>query len=225
MLIRIAIAVISYTALPSYALDVSEAPAALLSKAKENGLIDVGPSVPHFSWTIDIKKPFRSANRQTEIFLGSVSAKQPGLSIVKRTRFEGTASGAPSKFEEHFSARGMMNFRSDETEPEIALSGLKWPLATDQRFQFTFHDEHGKIDQSCHILSIKPAALLHTSLKKSALQIQCEGAGKYRGFDAQVISAVWFIEELGVFFNSEDVFKTALGKFVATIKLVDVKLH
>jgi hypothetical protein len=209
----------------AHALDIAEAPAVLVAKAKENGLVDAGPVMPHFTWTIDIKKPLRSANRQTEIFLGAASAKQPGLSVVKRTRFEGIAAGAPSKFEEHFSARGMMNFRADETEPEIALFGLKWPLATDQHFKFAFHDEHGKIDQACHIVGVKPAALLNVSLKKNAHQIHCDGAGKYRGFEAQVTSVVWFIEELGVFFNTEDVFKTALGRFVATVKLVDVKIH
>jgi hypothetical protein len=119
----------------------------------------------------------------------------------------------------------MMNFRADETEPEISLSGLKWPMAMDQRFQFTFHDEHGKIDQVCHIVGVKPAALLNEALKKNAHQIHCDGAGKYRGFDAHVTSVVWFIEELGVFFNTEDVFKTALGRFVATVKLVDLKIH
>jgi hypothetical protein len=211
---------------PSFSLDASSvAPQELLQKAKTSGLVNEGPSVAAFTWYLDVKKPLKSARRQVESFTGAVSTQQPGLSMVKRARHEGATQDAPVKIQEYFSARGLMNLRPDDEETEMQLSGLVWPLKAQNEFQLRLKDESGGMQQRCTIALPSDAALLHGKLKGNAVPIQCEGEGTYRGIKVYVQSSLWFIEQLGVFFNSEDVLKSPLGTFRATVKIVDLKLN
>jgi hypothetical protein len=207
------------------ALDVPNAPHELLQKAKASGLVDLGPPVASFTWYLDVKKPMKSTRRQVEAFSGAVSALQPGLSLVKRARYDGATQDAPAKIQEYFSARGLMNLRPDDEETEMQLLGLAWPLKAQQEFQFRLKDEAGAMQQRCTVALPIDAAQLHAQLKGNASPIQCEGDGTYRCIKVQVQSKLWFVEQLGVFFNSEDVLKSPLGTFRATVKIVDVKLN
>jgi hypothetical protein len=208
-----------------FAFDMSSAPQELLQKAKASGLVNEGPAVVPFTWYLDVKKPLKSARRQVEAFTGAVSAQQPGLSLVKRARHEGATQEAPAKIQEYFSARGLMNLRPDDEETDMQLTGLTWPLKAQNEFQLRLKDDAGAMQQRCTVALTSDAALLHPKLKGNAVPIQCEGDGMYRGMKVQVQSSLWFIEQLGVFFNSEDVLKSPLGTFKATVKIVDLKLH
>jgi hypothetical protein len=209
----------------SFALDASTAPQELLQKAISSGLVNEGPSVASFTWHLDVKKPLKSARRQVEVFNGAVGSLQPGLSIVRRARHEGATQDSPAKIQEYFSARGLMNLRPDDEETEMQLTGLTWPLKPQNEFQLRIKDEAGAIQQRCTIALASGAAQLHSNLKGNVVPIQCEGEGTYRGIKVQVQSRLWFIEQLGVFFNSEDVLKSPLGTFKATVKIVDLKLN
>jgi hypothetical protein len=209
----------------SFAVDASSAPQDLLQKAKTSGLISEGPSVATFTWQLDVKKPLKSARRQVEAFNGAVSAQQPGLSLVKRARHEGATQDSPAKIQEYFSARGLMNLRPDDEETEMLLTGLTWPLTAQNEFQLRLKDEAGAMKQRCIVAFASDAALLHVNLKGNAIPIQCEGDGTYRGIKVHVQSSLWFIEQLGVFFNSEDILKSPFGTFRATTKIVDLKLN
>jgi hypothetical protein len=204
---------------------VSNAPHNLLEKAKNSGLVNEGPSVASFTWYLDVKRPMRSVRRQVEAFGGAVGLQQPGLSVVKRARHEGATQDSPAKIQEYFSARGLMNLRPDDEETEMQLTGLSWPLKPQHEFQLRIKDEAGVMQQRCKIAVAGDAAQLHEKLKGTVVPIQCEGEGTYRGIQVHVQSSLWFVEQLGVFFNSEDVLKSPLGTFRATVKIVDVKLN
>jgi hypothetical protein len=209
----------------SFALDASAAPLDLVQKAKASGLVNEGPSVASFVWHLDVKKPLKSARRQVETYSGAMSSQQPGLSAVKRARYEGATLDSPAKIQEYFSARGLMNLRPDDEETEMQLTGLTWPLKPQNAFQLRLKDEAGAMLQRCAIAVAVDAAQLHAKLKGSAFPIQCDGDGTYRGVKVRVQSSLWFIEQLGVFFNSEDTLKSSLGTFKATIKIVDLTLN
>jgi hypothetical protein len=207
------------------ASDGLSAPHDLLQKAKTSGLVNEGPSVASFTWYLDVKKPLKSARRQVEAFSGAASSLQPGLSMVKRARHEGATQDTPAKIQEYFSARGLMNLRPDDEETEMQLTGLTWPLKAQNEFQLRLKDDAGAMQQRCTIAVASDAALLHANLKGKAVPIQCEGDGRYRGVKVHIQSSLWFIEQLGVFFNSEDVLKSPLGTFKASVKIVDLKFH
>jgi hypothetical protein len=209
----------------SFGLDISSAPPELLRQAKSSGLVSEGPQVAAFTWQLDVKKPLKSARRQVEVFSGAFGAQQPGLSVVKRSRHEGATQDSPAKIQEYFSARGLMNLRSDDEETEMHLTGLSWPLKAQNVFQLSIKDEAGAMQQSCVIAQAVDAVQLSPKLKGNAIPIQCEGDGKYRGIKVRVQSSLWFIEQLGVFFNSEDTLKSPLGTFKASVKIVDVRLN
>jgi hypothetical protein len=219
------VAICSVISAPSFGVDASSAPQDLLQKAKTSGLISEGPSVATFTWQLDVKKPLKSARRQVETFSGAVSQQQPGLSMVKRARHEGATQDSPAKIQEYFSARGLMNLRPDDEETEMLLTGLTWPLKAQNEFQLRIKDEAGTMQQRCVVALASDAAMLHVKLKGNVVPIQCEGDGTYRGIKVHVQSSLWFVEQLGVFFNSEDVLKSPLGTFRATIKIVDLKLN
>jgi hypothetical protein len=181
--------------------------------------------VASFIWHLDVKKPLKSARRQVETFSGAMSSQQPGLSAVKRARHEGATTDSPSKIQEYFSARGLMNLRPDDEETEMQLTSLTWPLKPQNEFQLRLKDEGGAMQQRCTIASAVEAAQLHPKLKGNVIPIQCDGDGTYRGVKVRVQSSLWFIEQLGVFFNSEDTLKSPLGTFKATVKIVDVTFH
>lgn len=118
-----------------------------------------------------------------------------------------------------------MNLRPDDEETEMQLTGLTWPLKPQNEFQLKLKDEAGAMLQRCVVALASDATQLHVKLKGSAVPIHCEGDGTYRGFKVHIQSSLWFIEQLGVFFNSEDVLKSPLGTFKATVKIVDLKLN
>jgi hypothetical protein len=209
----------------SHALDLSSVPPTLLQHAKSSGLIVEGPPVVAFTWSLDVKKPMRSARRQIETFAGSASSQQPGLSTVKRARHQGPNESAPAVIQEYFSARGMMNLRPDDEETEMHLAGLVWPLKAQDVFKFSLKDENGSLKQDCTIAPVVEASQLHSKLKGNVFPIQCVGDGKYKGVSVRIYSSLWFIEQLGVFFNSDDAIKSPLGTFNATVKIIDVKFH
>jgi hypothetical protein len=212
-------------ALSAQAFAVSDPllPTELLMNAKASGLVSEGPVVAAFTWVLDVKKPIRAARRQIETFAGSANFLQPGLSVVTRARYEGPTEQSTAKVQKYYSARGLMNLRPDDEETEMHLTGLRWPLKPQNVFQLALKDEGGGMQQSCTIAAAVEATELHAKLKGNAIPIQCVGDGKYKGVKVRVTSSLWFIEQLGVFFNSEDVLKSSLGTFNASVKLVDVK--
>jgi hypothetical protein len=209
----------------SFGLDVSSVPPDLLQQAKISGLVAEGPKVAAFTWQLDVKKPLKSARRQVEVFSGSYGSMQPGLSVVRRSRHEGATQDSPAKIQEYFSARGLMNLRPDDEETEMHLTGLSWPLKAQHVFQLNLKDGAGAMQQSCVIAQPVDAAQLYAKLKGNAVPIQCEGDGRYRGIKVRIQSSLWFIEQLGVFYNSEDTLKSPLGTFKASVKIVDVRLN
>jgi hypothetical protein len=165
----------------------------------------------------------RAARRQVEAFSGSTNSQQPGLSVVKRARHQGPNETSVAVIQEYFSARGLMNLRPDDEETEMHLSGLAWPLQPQSVFQFSLKDDSGSLKQSCTITTPVDAGQLHAKLKGNAYPIQCVGDGKYKGIGVRIHSSLWFIEQLGVFFNSDDALKSPLGTFNASVKIVDIK--
>jgi hypothetical protein len=208
-----------------FAADVTPMPPEMLQKAKSSGLINEGPPVVGFTWSLDVKKPIKAARRQVESYAGSSNAQQPGLSAVKRSRHEGPTEQAVAKVQEYFSARGLMNLRPDDEETEMQLVGLTWPLKAQTVFQFSLKDDGGAMKQTCTINASVEATQLHSKLKGNAFPIDCVGDGKYKGIKVRIHSSLWFIDQLGVFFNSDDVIKSPIGTFNASVKIVDVKIH
>lgn len=190
----------------------------LLGKLREAGLIGAGERVPAFSWTLEVKRPMRDARIVAERFLGSPGGEFAGLSPMQRSHGTPTvdpAAGLPVVL----SVRGLSTLRPDDTTLDVAVSGLRLPLARGAVFRLDWQDDGAQLEQTCTVGDAAPASGLHPDLPGTSHRIACEGGGSYKGIPVSVTATVFYLERLGVFVQAESTIRTPLGPLRASARV------
>ncbi len=188
----------------------------------ESGLVGgAGVPVPPFSWTLETKRPGRDPRQAAEAFAGSPSGELSGLSPMVRRYLPANPSEVPTPV---LSVRGLTNLHAGDRSLDAEVQGLRLPLADGATFQLHWSDDGARLDQLCTVGARVPAAQLQAALPGAARRIECSGDGRYRGIPVGAGATVFFLEQLGVFIDTEHALRTPLGQLRTTTRIVDFSM-
>jgi hypothetical protein len=204
-------------------------PKALLQELKGLGLTAPGaPEIPAFQWRLELKRPLRRARQIQEHFAGSQAGPNSGLSPSFRYDYPKEPPKDGEKLVDKpsgvISVRGLVRVSPEDEHITARIEGINFPLEAKAAFKIFLKEPGIDVNQSCIVMSKTSAAQLHANLKGEASLIECTGRGRYKGFDVKLHSTMYFIDALGMFFNTLDVIDSPLGKLNAITRIVDLKI-
>jgi hypothetical protein len=193
----------------------------LLKLVQAVGLTVAGaPEIPAFQWRLEYKRPLRKVREIQEHYAGSQAGPLSGLSATYR--YDYPLQGEQNS--DAVSLRGLVRVSPDDKSIPAKVEGLRFPLELQAVFKVHVKESGADVAQDCAVLNMVPASVVFPSLKGEAVHIECKGKGKYKGFEVSMHSTLYFIQSLGMFFNTQDVIDSPLGKFRSTSKILDVKV-
>ena len=206
---------------PDFKVHEDSLPKALLQQVRATGLcVEGGPEIPSFQWRLELRRPLRKAREVQEHYAGSAGSQTPGLSPTLRYDLPGT-SDLPSTA---VSLRGLVRVSPEDKQIGARAEGLSFPLFAGKSFRIFFKDSGIDLGQQCTVADKVAASQLHVRLEGEASRIQCEGQGRYKGFEVKMHSTVYFIESLGVFLNVLDLVDSPLGLLKSQTRIVDLRM-
>ncbi|MFP5405231.1 MAG: hypothetical protein ACLGHY_02435, partial [Gammaproteobacteria bacterium] len=195
---------------------------ALLETLLASGLVGgEGVPVPPFSWVLETKRPGRDPRQTAEVFAGSPPGRLSGLSPMVRRYLPANPDAAVTPV---LSVRGLTNLHAGDRSLDAQVQGMRLPLVEGATFQLHWSDEGARLDQLCTVGASTPAASLQPALPGSARRIECSGEGRYHGIPVGAGATVFFLEQLGVFLDSEHFIRTPLGRLGTTTRIVDFSM-
>ncbi len=188
--------------------DVAALRADLVAELARAGLVGRGEPVAAFSWTLEQKRPARSARRIDERFAGTPAGAPAGLSPMVRM----VTSPKPRGPRAGVSVRGLMVVRPGDDELEVRVEGLVFPLEAGARFRLSWVDEDGSLSQECVAGALVAASRAHPAIPGGARMVECSGRGRYHGIGVRVGASVLYLVALGVFLTVDERIDSPIGR-------------
>lgn len=191
----------------------------LLLELRSTGLAgsEGGPVAP-FSWVLEKKRPGRSPKPVWETFEGSRAGPDAGLSPMVR-RYAPTEAG-----NRILSLRGLTTIQRTDESLDVEVEGLRLPFTDGASFRLRWHDDKASLEQLCSAGEIGPASALHPAMPGNARRIECSGDGRYRGIPVGVGATVFYLEQLGVFIETQATIRSPLGPLRTTTRITDFSM-
>lgn len=192
----------------------------LLLELRSTGLAgSSGDPVAPFSWVLEKKRPGRSPKPVWETFEGSPAGPDAGLSPMVR-RYAPAEAG-----NRVLSVRGLTTIRRTDESLDVEVEGLRLPFSDGASFRLRWHeDDKASLEQACSAGETGPASALHPALPGNARRIECSGDGRYRGIPVGVGATVFYLEQLGVFLETQVTIRSPLGPLRSTTRITDFSM-
>ena len=199
---------------------IAALPGGLLDALSATGLIGRGEPVAAFAWTLENKRPARTARRLHERFAGTPPGAPAGLSPMQRE----VLGPDPRPARAGVSVRGLTVVRPNDTEVDVRVRNLALPLREGARFRLDYDEDGSSLSQECAVGGLAPASTVFASIPGEARDIACSGEGRYRGIPVQVSAKVAYFQRLGVFLVQEQRIDTPLGPLRAGTRVLSFEM-